>query len=246
MEASVIHHRLDLVLRLVDTTSGNVVEERDVLFWKNKEAARPISKGSGDYIFLNGSREDCELEVKAYGYDRSTVSVRYEELDSQIPMKEVYLIPSENTTRGQPVITFSGKLPGLESIQAVALRPTGLNVEGFDERKRIMTLFKANQITMDAIHYGLIHPDRGTYEPFIVVKEVSKASVKVKEPLQEPFTTNFPIGRIIFGRVSEEGDYCLRVRDESNDLRYLVRYVVEGKVKFKEVDFLQIDGNALE
>lgn len=103
MEASVIQHRLDLVIRLIDTTNGYVVEERNVRFWKNKEEVRPIPRGSGNYIFVNCGREDCDLEIKAYGYDKSKVSIRYEELDRQIPMKEVYLIPSENTTKGQPV-----------------------------------------------------------------------------------------------------------------------------------------------
>ena len=246
MAASVIHHRLDLAIRLIDTTNGYEVEERDARFWKNKEEVRPIPRGSGNYIFLNGEREDCELEVKVYGYDKSAVSIRYEELDKQIPMKEVYLIPSENTKKGQPVITFSGKLPGLESIQAVNLRSTGLSINSFDERKRIMTLFKAHRMNLDDIYYGLIHRDSKTFEPFVVMEELSEASVKVREPLQEPFTNNSPISRIIFGHVGEEGDYCIRVRDDSEHLQYAVRYVVDGEVRFKELDFHHLDGNVLD
>lgn len=246
MAASVIHHKLDLVIRLIDTTNGYEVEERDVRFWKNKEEVRPIPRGSGNYIFLNDGRENCDLEVKVYGYDKSAVSIRYEELDNQIPMKEVYLIPSENTRKGQPVITFSGKLPGLESIQAVNLRSTGLCINGFDERRRIMTLFKAYRMNLDSIYYGLVHPDSKTFEPFVVMEEISEASVKVKEPLQEPFTTNSPIGRIIFGQVGKEGDYCIRVRDDSDQLQYVVRYVVDGETRFKELDFHHLDGSALD
>ena len=245
MAASVIHHRLDLVIRLIDTTNGYEVEEGDVRFWKNKEVVRPISRGSGNYIFLNGEREDCELEIKVYGYDKSAVSIRYEELDKLIPTKEVYLIPSENTQRGQPVITFSGTLPGLESIQAVSLRSTGLSINSFDERRRVMTLFKAYRMNLDDIHYGLIHMDSKSFEPFVVLEELSEVSVKVKEPLQESFSTNSPIGRIIFGYVGKEGNYCIRVRDDSDYLQYAVRYVVDGGVRFKELDFHHLDVSAL-
>ena len=228
MEKTIIRYRLDLLIRLVDTTTGAEVEERHVRFYKDGRPMEPVPRGSGSYAFLNCGREDCELQVEAYGYEICRVPIWYETLDSQLPVKEVFLIPSENTGKGAPVITFQGVLPGLEELQAVSIGTAWCNISAFDERKCIMTLFKTHRSPMNDVFYGLIHMDRQDFEPFVVEKELSDQTVKIRSPLQEPFSVNAPIARLIFGSVTQEGEYCLRVRDDSAHLKLLVRYVAQG------------------
>lgn len=246
MDASVIHYRLDLLIRLIDTTTGFDVEERDVQFWRDGRSVKPVPRGSGNYVFLNCGRENSTLDVTVFGYDPCSVQIRYEELDSQLPIKEVFLIPSENTSRGLPVITFSGRIPGLTAIEAVSLSAPRCCISSFDERKRIMKLFKTHRAGMEDIFYGLIHPDRQNYESFEVMKEISEDSVKIREPLKEPFSVNSPIARIIFGRVTPEGDFCIRVRDDSERLLYLVRYVKDDKNYYQTADFHNLKEAVLE
>lgn len=244
--SATVHYKLDLMIRLVDTTTGAVVEERNVRFLKDGQAVHPIPRGSGNFVFLNGGRENGVLEVFVYGYDPAHAVIDYKTLDERMPIQEVFLIPSENTTKGLPVITFSGKLPGLEELQAVNTGDIYCCISEFDERKRIMKLFKTHRAAMDDRFYGLIHPDRQDYEPFTVEKEISEAAVKISEPLKEPFSVNSPIARVVFGSTASDGSYFIRVRDESERLIYLVRYVVQGNVKYQLVDFHQLDGKALE
>ncbi len=237
MDASVIHQRLDLLIRLIDTTTGAVVEEKNVRFFRDGEIVRPIRRGSGNYVFLNTGREDGVLEVHVYGYEPCDMTICYESLDPQMPIQEVFLIPSENTIRGQPVLTLSGVLSGLVSIQAVSLFATCGCISGFEERKRILKLFGTHGSGLDGIYYGLIHLEEQTYEPFTIVKEISKDAIQIESPLKEPFAVNAPISRVIFGSVGEGGRYCIRVRDESEHLRHLVRYVVGEEVRYQMVDF---------
>lgn len=237
MDASVIHQKLDLLIRLIDTTTGAVVEEKNVRFFKNGEAVRPIRRGSGNYVFLNTGRKDVILEVHVYGYEPCYVTICYERLDHQMPIQEVFLIPSENAIHGQPVLTLSGTLPGLVSIQTVSLYATCGCVSGFEERKRILKLFGTHGSGLDGIYYGLIHLEEQTYEPFTIIKEISKDAIKIENSLKEPFSVNAPISRVIFGSVTEEGRYCIRVRDESEHHRHLVRYVVGEEVRYQMVDF---------
>lgn len=237
MEESVIRQRLDLLIRLIDTTTGGSVEERNVRFFRDNEPVRPVARGGGNYVFLNCGREDFELEIRAYGYDSQRMEIRYETLDEKLPIKEAFLIPSENAPGGQPVLTLSGSLPGIQSIQAVNMSATCCCISDFDERKRIMKLFRMHRSGMDGIYYGLIHPERQRYEPFTIVKELAKDSVKISRPLEEPFVVNAPVSRIIFGSVTAGGDYCIRVRDDGRQLRHLIRYVVEDEVRFRTVDF---------
>jgi len=241
VDASVICFKLDLLVRLIDTTTGAELEERNVRFYKGKKQVRPIPRGSGNYVFMNCGREDGELEIMVHGYEPCQVTVEYKKLDRQLPVKEVFLIPSESTAGLQPIITFSGQLPGLESVQAVNLGSTCCCISEFDERKRTMKLFKTHRSGMDDIYYGLIHLDKQTYEPFVVEKELSESAIKISQPLEEPFLVNSPIARIIFGKTTPEGEYCIRVRDDAARLIHLVRYVVKGNVKFKVVDFHKLE-----
>lgn len=237
MNASEIRFRLDLLVRLIDTTTGESVEERDVRFFRDNAAVRPIARGSGNYVFLNCGRTDFSLEIRVYGYEPFRMYIRYETLDEHMPVMEAFLIPSENAQGSHPVIGFSGNLPGIQSVQAVNVNATCCCISGFDERKRIMKLFAMHGLGMDGIHYGLIHPDRQDYEPFAVQKQIAKDAVKIDHPLKEPFSVNAPISRIIFGSVTSQGDYCIRVRDDREHLLHLIRYVVKDETKFRMVDF---------
>ncbi len=241
-----IRHSLDLVVRLVDTTTGLVVEEGNVRFWKNAEAAQPIPRGNGNYVFLNRGREDCTLEIQVRGYERCRIDVRYEELDKLIPIQDAFLIPSEELSGGQPVLSLTGRLSGLKSIQAVYSGLPVCTASGFDERKRIMTLIQDFPPGAEGVPYGLIHSEGKSYEPFVVSERISRRTVRLAQTFAEPVTANSPISRIVFGQVDEEGNYCLRVRDDSDRLHYLIRYVTDGGIGFLEADFHDLTQVKLE
>ena len=121
MAASVIRAKLDLLIRLYDTTTGATVDERNVLFMRDGVPVRPESRGAGVYVFINTGREDFLMQIDVYGYDRYRTVIRYEELDEGLPACYVFLMPSENTIRGRNTLSFSGTLPFLKSIEAVNL-----------------------------------------------------------------------------------------------------------------------------
>lgn len=237
MEENRIRYTLDLLVRLIDTTTGAVVTERDVHFRKDKKTVLPVPRGNGNYVFLNTGREDCTLDVAVSDFEPAHVTVRYEELDAFLPIKDVFLIPSENTAKGENVVTLTGNLSGIEAIEAVRVGRSYCTVKSFDARKRMLSLFKANGPGMEEICYGLIHADRMTFEAFEVEKVISPVSLKLKKPLQEEFRENSPISRIVYGQWNAAGDYLLRVRDDGTNLKYLVRYVVSGVPAFQTVDF---------
>lgn len=237
MEGTEIRYTLDLLIRLIDTTTGAVVTERDVHFRKDKKTVRPVPRGNGNYVFLNTGREDCTLDVDVFDYEPAHVTIRYEELDTFLPIKDVFLIPSENTVKGENVLTLTGSLSGIEAIEAVRVGRSYCTVKNFDARKRILNLFRANGPGMEEICYGLIHADRMTFETFEVEKVISPVSLKLKKPLQEEFRENSPIARVVYGQWNAAGDYLLRVRDDGTNLKYLVRYVVSGIPAFQTVDF---------
>ncbi len=238
MEASVFGARLDLLVRLFDTTTGAAVNENTVIFRKNDQMIRPEMRGDSNYVFINTGREDFLMHIKANGFEEYETKVCYEALDSHLPALDVFLMPSENAFNGERFFSFSGTLPFLEAIEAVNLSRPVCTFNGYDAKKGVMSFFGENggRVRMDSVWYGLLRADKTGYEKIEVTSNVTPSSVKLAEALKEEVTTNPPIMRIIFGRVGEDGTYLLRVQNDGGGQVYLVRYVVNGEELFQTVD----------
>jgi len=237
--ASVFGSRLDLLVRLTDTTTGATVDERNVLFMRDEREVRPESRGEGTYIFINTGREDFLMRVRVKGFDEYETCIRYEELDEKVPVCNVFLIPSENTSKGEKLLGLSGNLPFLESLEAVNLQRIVCNANEYDKKTKALRVFsdKGGRVYLYDTYYGLMDESRESYEKIEVVKNETPQSVILKDPLEKELASNNPVMRVVFGSVRDNGDYVLRVRDDAKDILYLVRYKVNGEVKFQTVDF---------
>jgi len=234
----VIRARLDLLIRLQDTTTGLSVGERGVKFIFNGEEIRPTSRGFGNYILINHGRENGLMQIDVYGFEPFKVEVDYEALDEGLPTVDAFLIPSENENSGPKMLSLSGTLGGLSSLECIHPGRPLSGIREFDPKKKIMTIYAPNR-RMNMIHsyYGLYHSEEDTYESIEIVEQLENNKVRLRDPLQEEFTVNAPICRRIFGRVDEDGRFLLRVRDDGKRQTYLVKYVVDGEVRYKSVDF---------
>ncbi len=239
---AIIHHRLDLVLRLLDSVTGRMIEERNVVFLPRTPGIQPLPRGAGVFLFLNTRKEDFDMEIRVQGYEPQEVRVILSEEGSQPKTQEVYLLPLDNPVLDN-ILTLRGNLPGIEEIEAVSLTDVNCCIKEFDARKRIMIVLNQRNVRFDHIHYGLIDKERKAYEHFELEKEISPQSVKLKQKLETEFQINQPIVRVIFGRTTEQGDYVLKVANDTI-AQYLVRFKVDGKVFYQRVDFHE-EGNLL-
>lgn len=247
MENAGIHFRLDLVLQLVDTTTGRAVTEQNVQYLADDETLKPIPRGNGTFVFINTGRRDRILTLKVAGYEPCQVEICYDMLDEAVPLKQVFLIPSENPPKGEALCSLTGQLSGLEELEAVSLSQSFFTISEFDERKRLMKLFVSQgRLIMENVHYGLLSQDRRRYEHFEVEEELPPNTVRIKKALEEPFSVNASISRVVFGTVSPDGSYLLRVRDSAKLLIWLVRYRVNGEYRFQTVDFHNCAENELK
>lgn len=243
MGASVFGSKLDLLVRLYDTTTGAPVDERNVLFTRNEEPVRPESRGDGMYVFINTGREDFLMQITVFGYEDCSVQVTYEELDDRIPSCDVFLIPSENVHRGENVLSFSGTLPFLEAIEAVKLSRPVCMVKEYDKKHSLLTVYGGNgsRIRLESVWYALLKADKTGYEKIEVTGSTAAQAIKIKGGIAEETVTNLPVFRIITGRVRDGGDFLLRVRDDGEDAVYLVRYIVNGEERFQTVDMKDVE-----
>ena len=243
---TVIHHSLDLALRLTDTTTGMQVTGQDITLLRDGKRVGHMDKG-GHLVLVGQGRSDFTLTVRAPGYEPREIPVRYEELDPHMPYLELQLIPAENYYSAVPCLTLSGSLPGLAALCAVRSGDSACLIREFDPRKRLLTLFNPHRLELGRTHYALVNPDDETFEPFEIVRRVSDQQFKIDRVLETQFGNYFPICPIVFGRVDPGGGYCLRVRDDSSQQRWLVRWQAEGGTpQFKTVDFRKPETLSLE
>ena len=234
----VIQARLDLLIRLQDTTTGLSVEERNVDFRFNGVQIRPISRGFGNYILINHGRENGLMQVFGYGFEPFETIVDYDNLDERLPTVDVFMIPSENNDTGHKLLSLSGTRKGISSLECIHPGRPISAIREFEPKKRIMTIYTPNR-RMNMIHsyYGLLHSERSSYEAFEILEQLDTNKVRLRALLQEEFAVNDPICRRIFGKIDEEGNYLLRVRDDGRRQVYLVRYAIGDEIRYKSVDF---------
>lgn len=246
--SSTISYRLDLVLILLDTTTGQRVDQFDVDFSiKENPNLKFIRRADATYILINADRKDFSMEIVAKNYEPCQVSISYDELDNLVPMKVVFLIPSEKSPIRDMLISLEGKLSGLSEVSFVLPDRIIAQSSNYDPKKMLLNVFeKGYRLTMEGSPFGLINQSQKSYEVFEVEAQTTESQVKLKGPLEEEFLRNMPIARIIYGRVEPDGSYLLRIRDDGLNLKTYVRYVVEGEVRFKEIDFHDLAGVSLD
>ena len=238
---AVIRAKLDLVVYLIDTTTGRIVGTRDVEFFSGLQRLRPESRGEGIYVFLNTGREDHPMRIRVKGYDDYDVDIRYSELDPRVPAHTAFLMPSENVRVGGQVISFSGTVSGLKSLEGIRLdREARHTFSSYKERDLTVALLSEEKSVplFSNIWYGFVNSNKDSYEKVEIQSAVSENKVKIGSPLQTEIEKGAGLYRIIFGKVTGKGKYIFRVRDDtSGEMPVLFRYEKEGsEPAFKLID----------
>ena len=228
-----IHYRLDLIVRLVDTTTGKRIAQKQVIFKCGDQVLALLRRDAGLYVLLNRGRSDMTLEIQAAGYLPAKLEIRYEELSKNFPEVEAAMIPEVFTNGFVDMLTLEGACDGLESIEAVSLKNPYGAVDGYQERKQTLKLYYTKPL--EEASYAVIHEQEQEFEKFRIKKRVDKLSVKLVSPLEKACRPEEKIARIVYGRVDPDGRYLLRLQENDGGTEYLIRYVVNGKASFKRI-----------
>lgn len=228
-----IHYKLDLIVRLVDTTTGKAIGQRQVTF-RNEEQVIPfLRRDEGLYILLNRGRNDIELDIRVTGYLPAKVQICYAELSENYPEVEVAMIPEVSTNGFINMLTLTGHCPGMESIVAVSLKKPYGAVGSYLEKKQTLRLYYTKPL--EEMSYAVVHEQQQEFEEFQIRKRIDKLNVKLAKPLEMACRPKEMVVRIVRGMVDKDGTYLLRIQEDSGGTEYLVRYVVNGKAAFKKI-----------
>lgn len=235
-QTAVFTHRLGLALRLVDTTSGAGVSGRDLELRIDGQTVRPGEKG-GVLIFQSLPDRPFRLEVRSPHFESETRTVDPDALPKGLPLLELPLIPSAGYPGSTDFLTLEGTLPGVSALSAVRAGDNACMIREFDPRRRLMKLFNPHHLSLDRMLYGLVDPDNERYEPFRIIKMTDDQTAKTDRVLETEFRSFFPVVPIVLGHCTPDGRYCLRVRDDGTQARWIVRWESGGTAHFQTVDF---------
>lgn len=237
MEKSrVFTYRLAFALRLVDTTTGKSITDFGTRILVDG-TAEPFMQKGGVLVFLELNKRHFQMEVCTAAYETVTMPVDLDTLDQKLPLLELHMIPSERHPGIMEMLSLKGKCPGLEELCAVRLEDNVCMIREMDPRKRLMKIFNPHRLSLDRVHYALMDPDEAVFESFRILSLERDQMAKIDHAIEMPFKNYFPVTPIVFGFVRPDGSYCLRVKDNMEQMRWLVRWTVEGKTSFQVLDF---------
>lgn len=236
-------YKIDLIVHLVDTTTGFPVSKKNAKFFRDGRMITFLEKAEGFHILTNYGREDMEIEAEVSGYMPAKVKVSYDKLNQTFPEVEMPLVPILKPYGYFGFITLEGMLPGIESIDAIALKNECAKVAGYIEKKQVLKLFVAKYMEEQA--YAVVHEEQMEFEEFWISKKIDRITLKLREPLNMACGPEQTVTRIIRGIADESGKYLLRIQENSLT-DYIIRYVVKGKTKYKRIDISNPEDRRLE
>lgn len=242
----VFTHRLNLALRLVDTTSGRNVSGRNSAVFIDGKQVPFGEKEDQILIFQQLEKRAFQLTVEALHYETARADVDLDALDSRLPILELHLIPTRNHVGGMELLSVEGVLPGISELSAVRVGENSCLIREFDPRRKTAKVFNPHHLAMDRVYYALVDPDRGVCEPFRILRMVDDQTLKLDRVLEMPFRNYFPVTPRVLGKTEPDGSYCLRVRDDATQARWIIRWVENGEVRFRTVDFRETEHPRLE
>lgn len=240
-----VSYKLDLIVHLLDTTTGLMISQREVIFSNGNHIVVMQERGDGTYILLNYGRVDMLLTIKVKGYLETVISVRYDELSPQYPTIEAQLIPVIKPYGYHDICSLEGIMPGISDIAAISLTETDAMLGAYNPKKSTIRLFSTRRL--DENDYAVFHKESMEFEEFRIVKKAENGLLlHIKEPLLMECKPEEGITRIVRGMTDINGRYLLRVRMDGKGTDYLVRYTVNGKTGYKRIAFGEQKERSLE
>lgn len=236
MAVAVINHRLDLALRIIDTSTGRPVAGNELKLTRDDKPLYPMEKERGILIFPGLGRNDFILSVSSRHYEHMIIPIIYSELDEKLPIIDLHLIPSSTNTSPVPCLTLEGCMPGISELTAVKLGDSSCLIRELEPRKKLVSVFNPHKLELDRTYYALVDPDKLCYERFRIENRVSDSSIKIDHVFESEFNIYSPICPVVFGKTAEDGSYCLRVRDDAKSVKWLIGYKVGQEQHFVSLD----------
>lgn len=236
---SVFTYRLDLAVRLVDTTSGKTLPGRLANVFIDGDLFTPSVKPDECMVFQNIGKDAFHLTIQVKSYEDADLDIDLKKLSDKVPIIDLQMVPGKEALSSGRLFSLEGSLPGIQEIHGIRLGDRFCVIRNFDPKSKKLQIFNPHHRSMERVEYALVNTAEKVFESFKVMKQVTEQICVVDRKLTMKYQNDFPVTPLISGKVFPDGRYCLRVRDEGIDARWLVSWNMTGEDKdhFQLVDF---------
>lgn len=228
-----IVHRLCMVLRLVDATTGKNISGKYARVYADDKPQAFLEKLEGMLLFREIEPERFTLRICADGYDPVQRTVDLKELDEHMPLLEVALIPSDQHRGGLPLVVLNGTLKGIEDLYAARHRADNCWVRLFDKRSKVLNVFNPNRLMLDGLLYAVVDEKEPCAQPFRIVKCLDDEHLQLDRDLTMTLQSYCSVSPVVSGRCEADGSYCLKLRQDDLNANWIVGWTVDGQTRFR-------------
>ena len=236
MAGEIVSHRLDLAVRLTHALTGDPVTDDRAMFCRNGKKLILRLSGGTDWIGVDTGRQNFVLGVNVRGFEKVFVPVRYERMDLTMPMLEIPLIPEQTEWNQSFFVTLEGNLDHLEELQAVPLKGGDLHIISYQEEERSVFLYNPHKNILRFSTYAVVNQKTLEFEIVTVTKAMPDGSCHLAQGLKKSIDGRSYFSRLVYGSVSNEGKYRIRIPRSGDEEEWILRYVVNGKEYFQTTD----------
>lgn len=231
-------HKLNAVIYLQDTVTGELVTTSQVEFFRDGKLQAAVRKESGIYAFLNMGTDDIAMTVRAFGYCDRQIRVSQEvyaeaERSCTVPLLWISMIPGTSYPQKNQLHTISGTMDGIQSVCGIPYTGWQMRIREYDRKAGCMKLFNPHGRLLYPVDYGIMDQEKKTFELFTVKEQINAEEIRILAPVTSKFSVNSPIERAVMGSV-KEGNYLLRLRRDVES--YLIRWSVQDHIYFRELN----------
>lgn len=239
MTLEIVSCRLDLAVRLQNAVTGDPVAGSRPMFQKDGKNFKLKPAGGADWIGVNIGREDFVLGVNVRGFEKTVVPIRYELLDPRLPIVEIPLIPEQTEWDKPSYMTLEGSLDKIEELQAVPLKGGDLYAVSYQKEERTISLYNPHKKMIRLSSYAIVDQKKQEFEIITVLKALPDGKYQLKEDLKKGFEGRSPVVSPVYGMVSQDGSYLIRIPRNRADTEWILRLVAGGKEHFQTADLLE-------
>ena len=247
MNKEMIHLSVPLVAILMDSTTGYKVDCPQTVFYgiydDVKIRLRYIYKGNGIFVFKDLEQKDFILQFDVPGYISVETKVCLDELPSGMPVKQIFIVPSETSPVRDGLLCLKGNIKGLTQISGFNVDECVAHALRFDAQRVSLSIFEDGQrLNIDGVPFGVLNVEKEEFEQFYVKSVPRNNNVILVEPLERDVVRNSPIARLSFGYVDLKGNYYFKILQRpSIEQVYLLEFVIDGKRQYRKVDFHRLE-----
>ncbi len=240
-----IRFKVDMVVKLIDSFTGNTMTESGIRFFINREPFKPEIKEGGYYVFCNIGKDEIDFTVECPAFQKITRKVIIEELNKKItpiitismmPSPE-YVLPSDAMKVRLLFENSQGKgIPDVETFFVPWRNKSRIKFGGYIKKNTVKFFDPLKQIMVGET-YAMLESQTNKIKLFSVQKRIGEDEFEITGGLKSNLQS-LVITPVLKEYSNGFGEVYFPLSNDTSVEKYYLLYTKNGRMIKKEIPFL--------